>query len=189
MRVGYDIDGVLADFKTACIREAEFYDALPEFPSSPHDWDKYKPEGFEQLFNNVKNSATFWLSLPVLYHAWLHQPFIREHGVCYITARDWKNPDLLKVTETWLAKNGFPNYPVYGAVDKREKVREMELDFFVEDNWQNWMMINSDTDCQCLLLNTPHNENRRVDDPLAWQHLRFANLVHLERHLKTRVVA
>lgn len=184
MRVGYDIDGVLCDFKSGIIRESRYYDVGSEFPNSPNEWDSYKPNGFNKLFKNCRKSASFWLSLKVLPDAWFHQPFIRKYGAVYITARPATlSPSMYDITREWLTSNNFAPLPLIVDDNKVRYTSTYALDYFIEDKFENWVLINEarlrgETNCVCLLLNTPHNET--LDYNATFKHLRYNTLKEIE---------
>ena len=191
MKIGYDLDGVLVDFKAGLINESRYMDDVhADFPDSPNDWVEYAPGGFMDIFNRVRDCPSFWLNIPARREALDHASFMWDVGVDrYVTAR----PVTARVSEEWLWDFGFPRAQVIVAEDK---VPHMEgLDYFIEDNFDNWIQINTFTETKCLLLRTPHNE-LELNEWLVHQpgreftdnNLVFDSLHDIEIYLRARKV-
>lgn len=161
MTVGYDLDGVLADFLGGIIEEARYYPHLSAtLPKSPETWDIYRPVGFDSIFNRVKECPSFWLGLEPREEALTrdHLRFMREFAVVYITAR----PIPTSVSTEWILHSRFPLRPVVTAdfkvgVLNRLAETSNSIDYFIEDSLEQFKAINKQTDTTCLLLNTPSN--------------------------------
>jgi uncharacterized HAD superfamily protein len=68
------------------------------------------------------------------------------------------------VTKQWLQKHGFPLKPVFHVKNREDKLRvakEMELDYFVDDNYDTYRMMNDGGIC-CFLLDAQHNQKYNV---------------------------
>lgn len=148
-KIGLDIDEVLCDW----VGDWTEYRNL-ETPTSWY-FDREIVEEFERMRAEDKLDE-FYLSL---------RPLIRPEDIpfepyCYITSR----PVDTKVTEEWLAKNGFPARPVYGVGLGESKVdvaKEQGIDVFVDDAFHNFKALN-EAGILCYLMNAPHNQRYDV---------------------------
>jgi hypothetical protein len=145
-RIGLDIDDVVADFIGHWTKHHN--QEIPEF----WDFDRQIKAKFEIL----KDDEDFWMSIP---------PKIKpeELGfvpVCFITSR---NIDT-SITEKWLDKNGFPAVPVFTVGHGQSKVevaKQQKLDWFVDDNFNNFLDLNQNG-VHCFLMDAKHNQRFKV---------------------------
>lgn len=145
-RIGLDIDEVLADWVGHWCKHHGL--ETPEF----WNFDKDIKEKFELL----KEDKEFWLSIPRKVDP-NELPF---EPACYITSRsipkEW--------TEEWLQKNGFPAVPVYSLglnQSKVETAKQLNLDIFVDDRYENFVELNKAGICT-FLMDAPHNQRYDV---------------------------
>jgi hypothetical protein len=123
LRIGLDVDGVLANFNKGCnfrLGKDEAYS-----PSHWNDWDMV------ELLPTLTEDRDFWVSL---------EPYIQGNAlpfepVVYITSRKAD----ARWTAYWLKKNGFPYAPVISGVsDKLEGCKEHQVDIFVDDSYTHF---------------------------------------------------
>lgn len=133
MKIGLDIDGVLANFPQAFIERAAEFDLADKFPK---DWtavDSWQiascPDAFTTVWESIGRDSAFWLSIdPMPYSNPLH--FKPD---CYITSRridGW-------VSQQWIAYNRFPTAEVITVsqpLDKLQHCLDRGLDLFVDDH-------------------------------------------------------
>jgi uncharacterized HAD superfamily protein len=117
LRIGLDIDGVLADFNNA---------AMLRFDIKDPNWWKYSYKfNSGEIWKQLDVDKDFWLGLQPLTDP-RYMPF---EPTCYITSRihlDW--------TMEWLENNGFATKPVLMASkNKSDIIKERNLDVFVDD--------------------------------------------------------
>jgi hypothetical protein len=138
MRVGLDIDGVLANFPQAFIDKANELELGWLFPDK---WQDVKwwhiandncPKAFKAVWSHVHDRYKFWEKIkPFPYVV----PFDFDVD-CYITARPIDN----NTTSDWLMHHGFPTnaavITVAQPTDKLAVIQERGLDLFVDDHWE-----------------------------------------------------
>lgn len=146
MKIGLDIDGVLCNFIEG------FYKHFNEPFVVPTQWDV---DFVYDNWSKVVDDEAFWMSLEPL----IEPKEINFDIYCYVTAR----PIPTCITYLWLIKNGFPKAPVFSTglySDKHCKIatiKRLELDYFVDDKWQNFLDINNNTKTTCFLQSHTHN--------------------------------
>jgi len=145
-RIGLDIDEVLAGFVPAyCTRYS-----LP----TPHCWnfDPLFPERMKELAQD----KAFWLNI---------EPLIKPEDLpfepaAYITSRIIPN----EWTQEWLNQFGFPVAPVITVSSGEKKadfIKDLKLDWFVDDNMQTFVELTKQGIC-CFLMDAKHNQRYNV---------------------------
>jgi hypothetical protein len=148
---------VLAGFVKHIIRTAHdlnFGNNFPKHFSEVSAWNI--GNGFEELFDMVKNDAFWWLNMP-LNDCIMPFPDIKVD--CYITAR----PIPSQISEIWVAKMGLQEAPVFTVQHAHQKAVigiERGLTHFVDDKpstvrEMNWAGIDA------YLYRTPANRHER----------------------------
>ncbi len=151
-RIGFDLDGVLADF------HASFAIALGEngYPDESRRFATHwrsSSTGFWETWNKYCETPEWWLALPSIHGLATDFPF---HPVAYITHRTFETAQ--ETTERWLDKWNYPTAQVVATSgSKVDTINELELDIFVDDKFENFQEINTHTQCVCYLWDAPHN--------------------------------
>lgn len=145
MRIALDIDGVLANTHDYFLK----WFNLPLHPATDFNDSRFTDERFELISDNME----FWLNVP----AYFRGSELKFDVVGYVTARSVPN----EITKKWLIKNGFPNKKLVslGSHNKVEALKEMKVDLFIEDNYDNFIKIN-ESGIKCLLMSRSYNKNR-----------------------------
>lgn len=117
MKVGLDVDGVLANFELG----------MAKLFSKPHvtsyGWDT---QWITDLIHKVEDDENFWENLPLI----SHPEEITFDFDYYITAIP---PKMKGAREKWLKKNGFPDKPVIVSDKKLETMRELGVEVLIDD--------------------------------------------------------
>lgn len=171
MRIGIDIDGVLAEFNT------EFKKSFPRIPDDfvPDVWDWPRKYGatdkeIEEAWDDLWYSSTFWPRLSP-YPEMLKQVKVintlTEDGyeIYYITARNSWNAKF--DTETWLLRHGIrcPTVIISEGKQKGKICSALGLDAMLDDSVENIIPI-SDA-CPAYLLDRPWNQYMDSDPVMS----------------------
>lgn len=136
IRIGLDIDDVLADFMGTY---------LSKFGTPKSDYEITK-----NVANVLIKDREFWINLPVINYI----NFIPE---LYCT----KRVNLKSWTKKWLFDNDFPNRPVYQVFyqggNKADFIKG-RVDVFIDDSVSNFIKMNL-SGVPCLLLNKEYNQD------------------------------
>ena len=148
LKIGLDIDDVIADYNTHYAKTFN--------KSAAIHWN-FLNYG-DSLYQNLskKEIETFLLSIPPKIKA-EDLPF-EPH--CYITSR---NTDI-RITEQWIQNNGFPTVPIYQVphnTSKIEVAKASGIDIFVDDKFENFVELNKAGICT-YLFDAPHNSKYNV---------------------------
>lgn len=149
IKIGYDLDGCIVDFVGGFFKW--FNEPMPEILT----WEQpFVNAHFKEIAHNKK----FWLSLA---------PLIDPSELdglpvyCYITAR----PVDPHISFKWLEMYGFPPAPVFGVGSngaihdtKTEIIKELGINYFIDDKRQHFDEINWHTTCTCFLMNRSWTE-------------------------------
>lgn len=148
IKIGLDIDGVLGDWQGA-------WNARHGHSLEINNWNFDRH--IKEKLSEVSTDKTFWVDEI--------KPLIDPKDIpfephCYITARgipkEW--------TEEWIDKNGFPQMPVYTVDFGQSKVdiaKEIGIDWFIDDRFENFAQLNAAGICT-FLMDRPWNRRYNV---------------------------
>lgn len=188
MRIGFDVDGVLADFNTSFIErciEVTGKDLFPPRPFEIPTWHYPQLYGYTEaemdfvngpVWGSVKSDPTFWRFLPG--YDWTPEVLDalrglqnNGHDIYFVTDRAGVNPK--RQTEDFLRALGF-HFPTVLISGKKALVAEaLRLDLYVDDRFENAVSVGQGVPaCKTFLLNRPWNalmpsqSCTRIDSPL-----------------------
>ena len=162
MRIGCDVDGVLADFNTGFAALLHYLTGRSTINTfSTWTWPEdagFTAEEISKAWDEVNRSSQWWLSRYPLPGT---EEFLRrlaEHDAYFITDRTGSTAK--QQTEKWLIRLGVscPTVLISGA--KAILTIGLRLDLFVEDKFQNAEEIG--LVARSYLLDRPYNRARPV---------------------------
>ena len=150
LRIGLDIDEVLADFMGAY---------LEWFGETPSEVITNKCKTI------LKKNRIFWTNLRPL-----------REPECPVTLYCTKRVNPKSYTKAWLEKHNMPKAPVYQLLDpsmNKSKYIKGRIDVFIDDSYDNVKEMNLNH-VPCLLMDTPYNQD--VDTPLRIYSLEYKEI-------------
>jgi 5'(3')-deoxyribonucleotidase len=174
MRIGFDVDGVLADFNRSFIERVVTVIGRDLFPPRPFDipcWDYpehygYTSEETTAVWKDVVADPTFWSRLQPYDEATSVLERLRvlslDHDLYFVTSRP--GIQAKQQTETWLAVHSGDflwNPTVLISGDKDRCARALKLEAYIDDRWENCVNVASQpSETTVYLLDRPWNQDR-----------------------------
>jgi hypothetical protein len=155
LRLGIDVDGVVADFRTAFRSLAE-----RELGIAPDDVeaDLTKAE-VERLWRSVAATTNWWLTVPPYEPAQMSRLYAQSRRgrweIFFLTSRPPSAGDCVQLqTQVWLERLGFflPSVLTTPAGARGEVARSLRLDLAMDDRMVNCMEIISASNSKALLV-------------------------------------
>lgn len=145
-KIGLDIDDVLADFRKG----------YSEYAGRDFTKEENFLFSYQTMDKLAKVDDDFWINMP----SKVDGRTLSFHPTCYISSRSID----VRLTETWLEKNGFPCVPVIHTNDisKLEACRKMGVDVFVDDYIKNFQELH-EGGIEAILMDAHHNRQYNVD--------------------------
>jgi len=162
VRVGLDIDGVLAGFASAFVRRAneegaDFFNHYTEWRT----WEAKEvfPDTFGDIWESIADDYDFWLDeiMP------LEKAHVNFPVAAYVTSR--RVPS--EVSAAWLDRHGFPEAPVHTVgigESKKETLQREEIDVFVDDKVSTVVELR-EADIMAYLKDSPANQQAPANIP------------------------
>lgn len=188
MKIGVDIDGVVADFVSAyseLINKTAGLNLQPQSDTYPTEWYYERAAGLTKkdentVWNHIRTTG-FWGTLHALPGAvdaltrlWKLE---REHDIYFITSRPGTRAKWL--TQQWLSWHGFANATVLLANDKGSIAKGLELDVMIEDKPENLeaVLLNGNRGkTQGYMIDRPYNRKWQKENQNA---VRFSDMFEM----------
>ena len=166
LRLGIDVDGVVADFRTAFRAVAQ-----RELGIAPDDIEKElsKPE-VERLWRNVSAASNWWLDVPAYEPDQIERLYAQVRRarweVFFMTSRPPSAGDSVQLqTQVWLERYGFylPSVLTTPSGARGELARALRLDLALDDRLVNCMEIISASNAKALMILRAPSEPRAAE--------------------------
>ena len=161
LRVGFDLDGVIADFRTAFLEVAGKVlgrDAIRR-PSSPMpDLDAVSPADAKRVWKVIADTPNWWLSLAPFEPAQIARLYqlARKHRweVSFLTSRIPTCGDSVQFqSQTWLEAYGYYMPAVVTVPGSRGEIANaLRLDLVVDDQLLNCLEVVGASQTKAILL-------------------------------------
>lgn len=182
MRLGFDIDGCLANFRYSyekLIVEVTGKDLFPKDKEYGTVWDYpeeicgYSKSEIKGVWkHHITKSDRFWLEIPPLplavetIQVLNHLALSGEHEIYFITDRFGVMPKLQ--TEVWLAQLGMACPTVLLTGEKDDAMRILKLDAYVDDKLSHCnhcmaMVRQAGTPARVYMIDAPYNQGAEMD--------------------------
>ncbi len=168
MRIGVDIDGVVADSYPAWLQELNRHYGKQITVLEDYEMHLVFDVPFDDMNNFFVENVEYLLSMPKPIQGAKEsiEKLIQEgHDIVYITAR---RPEEEEITRDWLKKHGIPHETVLfsGFNSKVELVRQWQMQAFVEDHSVNARGI-AQIGVPVFLLTTSYNKGEVLPENVA----------------------
>ncbi len=160
LRVGFDLDGVLADMSAALQREEQRLFGAPDVAVSaeaPREARSLTAAQHERLWREVAAIENFWQTLPEVepgaIAALAARARFERWEVIFLTSRPETAGDTAQLqTQRWLDVNGFDLPSVFVVSGSRGKIADaLDLDVVIDDLPENAMDVLSDSQASAIL--------------------------------------
>jgi uncharacterized HAD superfamily protein len=169
MRVGLDIDGVLADFISPFLRILEGRCGSgpldPKLVTDPNfvNHPLISEQMVTECIQDVSSNPEFWEGLAPLAtteHWKALDQLSLEERLVFVTHRyERESYDIGQVTCDWLKKHGVSKPVVYFTrTYKSELIRKLQIELFVDDRHENCLDVAENTAATVLMPHRSYNQ-------------------------------
>ena len=161
LRLGIDVDGVVADFQSAFRTLAERELGLP---ASASETGLSKPD-VDRLWRVVADTTNWWLDVPAYEPDQIKRLYAQARTarweVFFMTSRPPSAGDSVQLqTQVWLERHGYflPSVLTTPSGARGEVARSLRLDLAVDDRMVNCLEIISASNSKALMMLRPPAE-------------------------------
>ena len=155
LRLGVDVDGVVADFRTAFRAQAE-----RELGIAPNDAESdLSKSDVERLWRSVAGVTNWWLNIPPYEPDQIARLYSQARRcrweVFFLTSRPPSGGDTVQLqTQVWLERHGYylPSVLTAPAGARGELARSLRLDLAIDDRMVNCLEIISASNSKALMI-------------------------------------
>lgn len=160
MNIGFDIDGVIANFKQRFVEVVEKKYNVILTDSDMYSYDPNLVLGVSRAEVGEVIVETLSSDLPLYPEAkeTLEILTTQGHNIYLLTAR---HQSLIRVTSTWLNKNCIPYKEVFYLPQGKKSEVNIQIDLIVEDNLAEALELSNKIK-HVLLFNQPWNRTKNV---------------------------
>jgi 5' nucleotidase, deoxy (Pyrimidine), cytosolic type C protein (NT5C) len=174
LRIGFDMDGVVADFATAFqdIETRLFGHRNGQAPDQPED-EEQRPDRQlsetrrrrDQVWDEIRKTPDFWMTLRPLGNESvrrIHSLMLAHRWeVFFITQRPSTAGDTVqRQTQRWLVEHGFDLPSVLPIAGSRgTAAASFRLDYHVDDTVQHCLDVIADSSAKAILVSSNAREN------------------------------
>lgn len=168
MKVGLDIDGVIADFISPFLKVVEnrsangpiHVDSITDLTFKNHP--ALTEEIISKCINEVSDDPGFWCDLPPLLSSddWQTLDELSEQSrLVFLTHRYVRESyDIHRVTCDWLVRHGIRKPVVYFTQDRKSAlVEKLDVRLFVDDRHENCQDVAENTEAVVLMPHRSYN--------------------------------
>jgi len=163
LRAGFDLDGVVADFRTAFERAAR---KPPTERADPEraESGEFSSQEMKRIWSRIIGTANWWTTLEPYEPGQIKRLYelsrARRWEVVFMTKRPATAGETVQFqTQQWLEQQGFRHPAVVTVPGSRgELVNALRLDIIVDDQLYNCVDIVTNSHAKALLLDRDRNE-------------------------------
>jgi 5'(3')-deoxyribonucleotidase len=167
MRIGFDVDGVLADYTGAYRHLAkQLLHGKPDDSLVQTSWDfnslGLTPDEEKFVLDHILATPNWWMTLDVLPNTSSVKVAQHHHELFFVTSRhDTGGVAASRQTQHWLHDYCGITFPtVIVSHAKGPIIQALELDYFIDDRDMNLYHIREcHPDCQIFLHDQPYNQH------------------------------
>lgn len=176
MRIGFDIDGISADFIPAYeemfVRTTGRNDFPPVDPvNSVPEWNWPTRYGYtaaetKAVWAVINKDSHFWQRLNTTpefatFSRWFYDQDVRDHEIYFVTSRPGLNPKLQ--TEDWFYRHLNCPVTVLISDSKGAVCKALNLDFYLDDKLENILDVQQTSpNTRAYLLDRAYNRDQEV---------------------------